>query len=138
MKRILQSILMAVAIAGPLASHLAAQDKTLVADIPFAFVSNHETLPAGRYNFVRTGQSNSVFQVRDARNGQGDFVMLSPSETGKPSTVTFACHGHDCVLAKITPAGDTLSYSLSHAAIERKLHYKVGFASMVSIKLKPR
>jgi len=138
MKRILRSLLMAVGIAGPLVTHLAAQDQSLVADIPFAFVSNHTTLPAGRYNFVRTGQSNSVFQVRDAHIGKGVFVILGATETGKPSTVTFACYGQECLLAKITPAGDTLSYSLSRDAIERKLHYKLGFVSMVSIKLKPR
>ncbi len=137
MKRILRSLLMAVGIAGPFVTNLPAQGNNLVADIPFAFVSHNTTLPPGRYSFARMSESSTVFQVRDAR-GHGDFVMMGVRDKGKPSTVTFACYGKECLLSKITPAGGNLSYTLGKDTVERKLHYKVGFVSMVSVKLMPR
>ncbi len=57
--------------------------------------------------------------------------------TGNPGhpSLTFACYGKECVLAKVTPPGTANAYSLGSKALERSVHHKVGVASMISIKL---
>jgi hypothetical protein len=137
MKRILTSLLMAVGITGPFVAHLGAQTNRQVADIPFAFVVCNRTLPAGQYSVTQMRASSPIFTVRDTK-GHGVFVQLNQNETGKPynPSLTFACYGKECVLAKITPPNDSTAYALSQSAVEKNLTHKLGMASMVSIKLK--
>ena len=139
MKRILTSLLMAVGITGPFVTHLAAQTNREVADIPFAFVVCNRTMPAGKYDVSQLRSSSPVFTVRDSQ-GHGTFIQLGKFEPGKPDkpSLTFACYGKDCVLAKITPPNDPTAYALSEASIEKNLPHKLGMASMISIKLTPR
>jgi len=139
MKRILISILMAVGITGPCISNLGAQNHGMAADIPFAFVAGKSALPAGRYVVTQANASGSVFQLSNA-SGDSIFVQLGVSEdrkTEKPS-MTFACDGKDCLLAKITPPGVESARSIGSSAVEKHLHHKVGVASMISIKLGTR
>ncbi len=139
MKRILTSILMAAGIAGPFVAHVAAQDNHAIADIPFAFIANKTTMPAGRYQLTQWDASAPVFVLRNA-TGRTIFVPLGSQQDGKPNkpSVTFACYDKKCVLAKITPPGSLTAYSLRSESVERSLHYTLGIASMVSIKLGAR
>ena len=139
MKRILTNILMAAGIAGPFVAHVAAQDHRAIADIPFAFIANRTTMPAGRYEVSQFDASGSLFVLRDA-TGRTIFVPLGTREDVKPNKprVTFACYGKECVLAKITPPDSLTAYSLGSGSVEKNLHYTLGIASMVSIKLGAR
>jgi hypothetical protein len=139
MKRILTTILMAVGITGPFVTHLAAQAHRMVATIPFAFLVDNRTMPAGQYDLSQQNPSTSVFALRDAR-GQGIFVQMGNREQGKPDnpSLTFACYGKECVLAKITPPDSLTAYSLGSHSIEKNLRHTLGMASMVSVKLAPR
>jgi hypothetical protein len=140
MKRILTTLLMAVGLTGPLVTHLAAQSNTAVAEIPFAFVANQRTYPAGTYRVSEGSDiSRSLFKLEDPSRHSA-FVMMATREDGNPAkpSLTFACYGNDRVLAKITPPGSSTAYALSRDSIEKNLHHTLGMSSMVSIKLAPR
>jgi len=133
MKRILTRILMAAGIAGPFVAHVAAQDHRMIANIPFTFIANERTMPAGQYQLTQRSSSGSAFQLRNA-TGRAIFVLLGTREGGKPNrpSITFACHGKQCVLAKVAPPGSSTEYSSARDSVERNLQR---MASMVSIKL---
>lgn len=139
MKRILVSILMAVGTTGPFVAHLAAQNANAVAEIPFAFVVSGQTLPAGKYSVSQVTAAGSTFGLRD-NSGHAAMVQLGVNETGKPSnpSLTFACYGKDCVLAKVTPPNSLTAYALPTNYIEKYLPHHLGFAALVSVKMTGR
>jgi hypothetical protein len=139
MKRILKSLLMAVALTGPFVAHLAAQTNTEVADIPFAFVVSQLTLPAGQYVVSQLHAGSPVFLIADGRRHSA-LVQLGNIGKGAPEkpSLTFACYGKECVLAKVTPPYSGAAYGLSQAAIEKNLSHKLGMAALVSVKIKAR
>jgi hypothetical protein len=139
MKRIFTTLLMAVGITGPLVSHLFAQRQAAVADIPFAFVVSHHTMPAGTYNVTRLTEIAPVFGLRDG-HGSSIIANFSSNEPGKPTqpSLTFACSGKECVLAKITPPGSPTAYALSPASVEKNFSHKLGMAALVSVKIPVR
>ncbi len=139
MKRIITTFLVAVGITGPFVAHLVAQSNSAVADIPFAFVVSHQTMPAGKYTVERISPISPVFALRDGR-GSSVMASFSDNETGKPEnpSLTFSCYGKECVLAKITPPASETAYSLSPAAVEKSLSHKLGMAALVSIKIPVR
>jgi hypothetical protein len=136
MKHISLILLMTVGIAGPFAAQLGAQSNAAATDIPFDFIVSKHTLPAGRYEVQQWPGNASLFALRDHR-GHGIFVQLANNERGNSDqpSVTFACYGKDCVLAKITPPHSDTAYGLSRNSIEKNLHHTLGMSSMVSIKL---
>jgi len=136
MKRILTSILMAAGIVGPFVTHVAAEDDGMIANIPFTFIANETTMPAGRYQLARWGVSGSAFVLQNA-TGRAIFVSLGNREDSKSNkaSITFACHGKRCVLAKIAPPDSSTEYVLGRHSLERNLRHAFGMASMVSIKL---
>lgn len=139
MKRMLISILMAVGITGPFVAHLAAQNTTAVAEIPFAFVVSQQTMPAGKYDISQMNGARNLFGLRD-NHGHAIFVQLGANETGNPQnpSLTFACYGKECVLAKITPPDSLTAYSLSQKSIEKNVPHTLGMASLISIKMTGR
>jgi len=138
LKRIV-TFLMAVGIAGPLASHLAAQGRSAEADIPFAFVVSNRTLPAGHYTISQLFAGGAVFSVNDG-NHFSSSVMLANLEVDKAenSKLSFACDGKVCVLAKVRAPGSDTTYALVPSALQKALPRSVGMSSMISIKLLPR
>jgi len=139
MKRIITTFLVAVGITGPFVAHLVAQSGTAVADIPFAFIVSHQTMPAGKYTVERISPISPVFALRDGR-GSSVMASFSDNETGKPAnpSLTFSCYGKECVLAKITPPASETAYSLSPTAVEKSLSHKLGMAALVSVKIPVR
>jgi hypothetical protein len=139
MKRLLTTLLLTIATSGPFAARMAAQTNQAKAEIPFAFVASNRTLPAGTYTFAQLGASVPVFTLRNTK-GHGLLVHLGTNETGKPQdpSLTFACYGKECILARITPPNSEVAYGLSKSSIEKNLPHKMGMASMISIKLKAR
>ncbi len=139
MKRILTSILVAAGIGGPFVSHLAAQHYQLVADVPFAFVANGTNLPAGKYAVSRQTASSAVWALRGTL-GNGIVAQFGIPQDGSPNnpSLTFACYGKECVLAKINPGDGQSAYGVSSESIEKNLHHKLGMASMLSVKLTAR
>jgi hypothetical protein len=139
MKRILTTLLMAVGITGPFVAHLAAQDQRMIADVPFAFDVDNRTMSAGQYNLSMLTSGGSVFKLRDSSN-HTILVPMGHPEDGNPNkaSLTFACYGKECVLAKITPPNGLTAYALSRDSVEKNLHRRLGMASMISVKLTAR
>jgi hypothetical protein len=137
MKRILTNILMAVGITVPFVTNLAAQSQVEVAKIPFAFIVSNVTMPAGTYDVARL--TGTTFSFHDGR-GHSVMTQLSVGEDGKPEhpSLTFACYGKDCVLAKVTPPDSERAYAISKRAIEKNLTHTLGIATLLTIKLAPR
>jgi len=136
MNRIFTTLLMAVGITVPFVTHIAAQEHTAVADIPFAFVVSHTTLPAGQYKVSQLTMGSPVFLLADDQR-HATMLQLGNLEQGAPDkpTVTFVCYGKECVLAKITPPGTATAYALSKSAIEKNLTHKLGMAALVSVNV---
>jgi hypothetical protein len=139
MKRIFVTLLTAIGITSPFVVRLAAQTNSAVAEVPFAFVASNRTLPAGKYNVSELRPGSAIFSLRNAE-GQSIFVQLPLSEDGKPEnpSLTFACYGSECVLAKVTPPNSPTAYALNPSSIEKQLPHRLGMASMISIKLGSR
>lgn len=139
MKRILINILMAAGITGPFVAHLAAEGNGVAADIPFAFVANNQTMPAGHYELSQGTSSRTLFQLRNV-DGKSVFAQLGIRELPKTNagSLTFACYGKECVLAKVTLPGGVAAFTTDRKWIEKNLHHSVGMASMISVKLGAR
>lgn len=118
---------------------LSAQDRSETADIPFAFQVQQRTLPAGHYTVNQHSNVSSLFQVYDA-NGHSLFLGASQQTKADPEKpkLTFACYGHDCVLAQISMPGANVSYGLSQKEIEKNLPRSIGMVSMISVRLTSR
>jgi hypothetical protein len=131
---------MAAGIAGPFVAQLSAQNSRTVADVPFAFVVNQTVMPAGRYELKQSGDATGlVFTIRNA-DGRAAFVTAGIRDIGTPDRphLTFACYGKECVLAKISPPGSAIAYSLPERSVEKNLHHSLRMAAMVSIKVAER
>jgi hypothetical protein len=139
MKRIFTTLLVAAGIAGPFVAHLGAAGDTAVADIPFAFTVSHRTMPAGKYIVSRLVPTAPVFGLRDGR-GSAVIANFSNNEAGNPAqpSLTFACYGKECVLAKVTPPGSETAYSLSETSLRKNFSHKLGMAALVSVKVPVR
>jgi hypothetical protein len=139
MKRQFTTLVLTAGLSATLGSFsLSAQNRSEVADIPFAFQVQQKTLPAGHY-LVDQRSVGGLFQLYDAR---GHSIFLSAlqqnrAEPDKPK-LTFACYGHDCVLAKVSMPGADVSYGLSQKQIEKNLPHKMGMVSMISVRLTSR
>ena len=136
MKRFLTTLLMAVGIAGPFVPRLAAQQHSATADIPFAFVVSQTTMPAGHYKVSQLSLGSPVFLLADEQQ-HSTMVQLGKMEQGAPNkpSITFACSGKECVLAKVTPPGTYNAYALSKAGIEKNLSHKLGMSALVAVKV---
>ena len=130
---------MAAAITVPFAAQLGAQEHRAVAEIPFAFEAGKRTFPDGTYGVSQTlaiAGDSSVFTLVDGQR-HSFFVHLNVNETGHPDkpSLTFACYGKECVLAKVTPPGSARAYALSQSDIEKHLHHTLGMTSLISVNL---
>ena len=139
MKRILLSLLAAVASTGPFVSPVLAQASNQEAVIPFSFVASNRTMPAGKYQISRVSPIAPVFALRDAK-GSNIMIHFSSNEEGKPQnpSLTFACYGKECVLTRIASPGSQVAYSIPQSVIEKEMPHKLGIASMIAVKLGAR
>jgi hypothetical protein len=67
---------LSLAVLSFVASAHAQYNQRMTANIPFEFTTGNTSLPAGQYDFLRTG--DNILQVRD-RNGRSVFTMASAS-----------------------------------------------------------
>jgi hypothetical protein len=81
----------AILLAG--AGIISAQDQALRAHIPFSFVVNGATLPAGEYT-VRQPYSPHAMTIRDTGNGVQEFTLVVPTtgQLTQPGTPRLVFH----------------------------------------------
>ncbi len=97
----------------------------LTAKVPFDFVVNGATLPAGEYTFVRTGDHQLLL-----RNAQGQNLMTvitsmaGGNKAATDSTLRFAIVDGNHVLVQVWPADYDTGIELyqAHANLEAAKH----------------
>jgi hypothetical protein len=116
---------------------LNAQNQSAIAKIPFAFQSNHKSMPAGDYR-IQQLNSNGLFQLNNYEVAKGEFVTASPASDAKPSQegqLTFACSQGTCVLSQIHMPGSSVAYKRLDPSVERDMQRTLSMATMVNIRL---
>jgi len=102
MRRILVIGLGALLCLAATAGHALAQD-TLEVKVPFSFLVNGHTLPAGNYTVTRDNMASSVFLIRGDKVGA--FVATVPSAGHDPSgnrpALSFVRHENEYKLSAI-------------------------------------
>ncbi|HEY7306999.1 MAG TPA: hypothetical protein VH601_22930 [Bryobacteraceae bacterium] len=119
-------------------ARLGGQSLREVADIPFTFHAQQQTLPAGTYQVNEMG-SNGVFQLIGP-NRESIFVgpMAPAGANPEKAHLTFACFGKERVLAEIAMPGKGTAYHATRSQIEKNLAHKIGLATMISVPLNGR
>lgn len=102
MRRILMIGLGAAMCVGATAGSAMAQE-TLAVKVPFSFLVNGRTLPAGNYTITRDSMASSVYLIRGDK--VGTFVATVPAGGHDPSgnrpSVTFVRHENEYKLSAI-------------------------------------
>jgi hypothetical protein len=95
----------------------------IVADIPFSFMVNNMTFPAGKYEFREVSENPWEFEISTVK---GDFKALFLTEPSqqvtprKPTQLDFNQYGDHYFLSKIWLEGNEIGYYLGMMGIERK------------------
>jgi hypothetical protein len=88
----------------------ASTSTVMEANVPFPFVVNGESFPAGKYMIEREGTSSSVVLIRGEHNNHAaTFVLTMPDEGRDPGgsqpALTFSRHENQYRLASIWESG---------------------------------
>ncbi len=116
----------------------AQQDRTEIANVPFAFQANDTHLPAGQYTVTRS-VTGGIVTIRENSTGHGIFVKTSPGDESKVNNprLTFTCYGDDCVLSTIWMP-DKAAYAV-YAPAHDNLTRKMGLSTQIrSVRLTAR
>jgi hypothetical protein len=120
------ALLLAVSsLASVLPSQLAAQSFRLRANIPFAFVMDGKTMPAGAYEISAGTILNGTVLVRNQNSNVAAMAhMMAPTLPGMTETdaavLTFDRYGDRYFLAQISPGGGETGLELNTAFEEHK------------------
>lgn len=115
-----------------------AQSGEIRANVPFDFVVNHVTLPAGQYTVTTAGAGNMALMIRGFDKGVM-LVNAIPAQKASASDRTklvFRCYGDHCFLAQIWTEGSARGRILpkngheSELALDSTSHDRVLFASL--------
>jgi len=91
------------------AGTISAQSQTLRANIPFSFVVNGATLPAGDYT-LRQQDSQRTMNIRETDNSVGGFTLVAPmtTESARPGTARLVFHryGNEYFLSQVWTGDD--------------------------------
>jgi hypothetical protein len=96
-------------------------------------------MSAGSYE-VAERSTRGTYQVFDKATGHSIYTSLSVPDGAAPkdSKLTFACYGHECVLAGISISGANSSNFASPQSIEKNLSRNLRLATMISVPLRAR
>ena len=112
-------ILTIVALAGLVNAQTRAMIK---ADVPFEFVANGKTMPAGSCAIQAGGDAQAILSIQSGN--QHLFVAPNSSEAMSPSentTLVFHKYGDRYFLASISRAGEKRGYELPAGKLEKEL-----------------
>ena len=112
-----------------------AQNSREVATVPFAFHTQGPVLASGQVS-VKEVNDRGIYTLTDSE-GTSTFWTASRKEVADPGKphLTFACYGHDCVLAEISMPGSSTAFKASEASIDKQLQRKIGVAAMIRVPL---
>jgi hypothetical protein len=112
-----------------------AQDTRAIANVPFTFHTQGPVLSSGEVK-VKQVTDQGIYSITDS-TGTSTFWTAAGKVEANPEKphLTFACYGHDCVLAEVAMPGNTTAFKLSQQSIEKQLPRKIGVASMLRTAL---
>ena len=121
MKKYAASLLVLAIIALP--GFLSAQSRMVIkADVPFEFVVNGKTMPAGECTVNVTGDGHTILAIESGNEHL--YALPNSTESLRPSadtTLVFHKYGDRYFLASINRAGEQRGYELPAGAIEKEL-----------------
>ena len=100
------------------------QAKQLKATIPFTFIADGKTLPAGTYTIDRIRKDPSVLVLQEQTSLDTAVVFTMPVEgsvTQEQSKLVFHRYGDEYFLAQIWTSGRSLGRELSESRVERTI-----------------
>jgi hypothetical protein len=88
---------------------VSAQNLTVRANIPFSFVVNGATLPAGEYT-LRQQDSQRTMIIHEKDNGVGDMTTIAPltaqPDRSEAARLVFHRYGNEYFLSQVWTRGD--------------------------------
>jgi len=96
--------------------------RTIKADVPFDFVANGKTMPAGECTIVVRGDSQKILWI--SAGDQHLFAMPHSTESLNPSDETklvFNVYGDRYFLSEISTEGESRGYELPVGKLEKEL-----------------
>ena len=96
----------------------------VIANIPFAFIANNKTLPAGRYTItvLNSSSDRKALQIR-SMNGRFSAMVLTNTVIGKISDnakLVFERYDDRYFFSQAQLAGDSTSLAASHSNKDHK------------------
>jgi hypothetical protein len=81
---------------------------------------------------IKEINGQGVYSITDS-TGESTFWSAARKVAADPAKphLTFACYGHDCVLAEIAMPGSSSGLRVSQASIDKQLSRKIGVAAML-------
>ena len=133
MKRHFKSIILAAALSAFAGAFASAQYLQEVAKVPFSFHAAGKVIPAGKLS-VKEVDAQGLYSLTDS-TGNSSFWNAGIKRSANPAKphLTFACYGHECVLAEVSMPGKNVASGASQATIDRELSHNIGVASMISV-----
>ena len=121
MKRILALTLILAAGFLTAGSALAQQRNAVAADVPFSFVLNGRSLPAGHYTITADPNSPEVLRIDDRDDSVHIITMAMPasSERQTDNTVLFHKYGNQYFLSSIRVSGSSMNCHLTTSKQEK-------------------
>ena len=100
------------------------QARQLKANIPFSFIADGKTLPAGSYRIDRMRKDPGVLVLQEQNSLDTAVVFTMPVESSvmqEQSKLVFHRYGEEYFLAQILYAGRSLGRELSESRVERTI-----------------
>lgn len=117
-------MLFATALALLVTTAASAQSIKVQANIPFAFVVNHATLPAGEYTVNTVDIEGKVLAIADA-NGKSRNLVIANScqklETANQTSMVFHRYGNRYFLKRIWVQGNNVGHEIPATPREREV-----------------
>jgi hypothetical protein len=124
MRNKIAGTLSVLTVLGLLAIPLAAQNRSLKADIPFEFTAAGKAMPAGEYEIVSTADPSGVTRLFAVDAKQGALLVgnrIGGGENQESSRLTFNKYGNQYFLAEIWTQGQAVGRGFPMSRTEREL-----------------
>lgn len=119
-------------------SALYAQDKGVVADVPFAFYMGDKALPQGRYQIdeLRNGGIVTLHSATAVKS-MASWEIVGDKEEETPRLM-FTCYDGACFLNQVWPGHSSRGIALPHSKKEKELASSGHKGTLAVIKLAVR
>ncbi len=94
------------------------------AHVPFAFTVQHQTLPAGDYDFTYMNSAQRLLIARRSAEGGAIFVHPQPTQgTEGPGRLVFECYGEDCQLRQVWSGSTAMGLQFAQPKKEQRVSF---------------